>query len=128
MNAHDTTSVLSQLRQTHFRLTRSGNISYAKAESLYDFYISMTRDGYAKTKARICERSRATFKRKQDDLLAAGLSLAQLMQFTGENSNVIPLCRLINIDFAAQLPQGFVDPLPLSKQQAKLMPALKLAS
>lgn len=125
MNAHDHSAVLDQLRQVHQRVTPRGNISYAKAESLYDFYTAIMRDGYKATKARISERSRATFKRKQDDLLLSGLSLAQLMQFTGEQTNVVPLLRLINVDFAQQLPADFVEPKPLSKQK---LPPLRLAS
>lgn len=116
MNAHDKTEVLHQLRAVHHRITPKGNITYSKAESLYDLYTAITKDGFKKTKDRICERSRATWKRKIDDLMAAGLSLAQLMQFTGDDSNVIPLIRLINVDFANQLPADFVEPLPLSRQ------------
>lgn len=132
MNAHDHTSVLEKLRDVHKRELHkdgvpTGRFSYAKAERLYDFYMALIRDGYKATKARITERSRATFKRNQDDLMAAGLSLAQLMQFTGEQSNVVPLLRLINVDFGQQLPVDFVEPKPLS-QQALPMPALRLAS
>lgn len=116
MNAHDKTEVLHQLRAVHHRVTPKGNITYSKAESLYDLYTAITKDGFKKTKERICERSRATWKRKIDDLMAAGLSLAQLMQFTGDDSNVIPLIRLINVDFAKQLPADFIEPLPLSRQ------------
>lgn len=126
MNAHDKTEVLNQLRAVHFRTTPSGNISYAKAETLYDLYAAIMKDGFKKTKARICERSRATWKRKIDDLQSAGLSLAQLMQFTGDNTNVIPLIRLINVDFANQLPADFIEPLPLSRQIKQ--PQLRLAS
>ncbi|MCH8475990.1 MAG: phage/plasmid replication protein, II/X family [Opitutales bacterium] len=126
MNAHDTTQVLNQLRQTHFTYTRTGNISYAKAERLYDFYVSITKDGYKATKERIATRSRATFKRNQDALLQAGLSLAQLMQFTGDQSNVIPLIRLINVDFANQRPTYYTEPQPL--RQRNLTPVLRLAS
>lgn len=126
MNAHDKTEVLSQLRAVHHRMTPKGNISYAKAEALYDLYTAIMKDGFNKTKARICERSRMTWKRKIDDLQAAGLSLAQLMQFTGDNSNVIPLIRLINVDFANQLPADFIEPLPLSRQITQ--PQLRLAS
>ena len=35
---------------------------------------------------------------------------------TGDDSNVIPLIRLINVDFAKQLPADFIEPLPLSRQ------------
>lgn len=127
VNAQDHTQVLNNLRITHQRVTAKGNISYSTAESLYDFYLAIVRDGYVTTKSRIAERSRATWKRKQDALLEAGLSLAQLMQFTGEQQNVIPLVRLINIDFGKQLPDSWQEPLSLSKQ-ATLRPALKLAS
>ena len=127
VNAHDHTQVLTNLRITHQRVTRNGNISYSTAESLYDFYLAIVRDGYLATKTRIADRSRATWKRKQDALVEAGLSLAQLMQFTGEQTNVVPLVRLINIDFANQFPSNWVEPKPLSVQ-ALSRPALKLAS
>lgn len=127
VNAQDHTAVLQNLRTTHHRITPSGNISYSKAERLYDFYTAIVRDGYLTTKNRVCERSRATFKRNQDCLLHAGLSLAQLMQFTGEQTNVIPLIQLITIDFSKQLPDNWQEPKSLY-EQAKLRPALKLAS
>ncbi len=127
VNAQDHSQVLENLRLAHHRVTRTGNISYSKAERLYDFYTAIVRDGYLSTKNRICERSRATFMRNQDGLLGAGLSLAQLMQFTGEQTNVIPLIQLINIDFSKQLPDSWQEPLSL-KEQARLRPALKLAS
>ena len=127
VNAQDHTAVLQNLRLTHHTETKKGNISYAKAERLYDFYTAIVRDGYLTTKQRVCERSRMTFKRNQDGLLEAGLSLAQLMQFTGEQTNVIPLIQLIQIDFSKQFPDNWVEPLPLT-EQAKLRPALKLAS
>lgn len=116
MNAHDKTEVLNQLRAVHHNITPKGNISFAKAERLYDFYTAITKDGFKKTKARITERSRATWKRNIDDLMSAGLSLAQIMQFTGDDSNVIPLIKLINVDFAQQLPLDYIEPLPLSRQ------------
>lgn len=127
VNAQDHSQVLDNLRIAHHRITRTGNVSYSKAERLYDFYTAIVRDGYLSTKNRICERSRATFMRNQDGLLHAGLSLAQLMQFTGEQTNVIPLIQLINIDFSKQLPDNWQEPLSL-QEQAKLRPALKLAS
>lgn len=127
VNAQDHTQVLNNLRITHQRTTPKGNISYSTAEALYDFYLAIVRDGYNSTKSRIAERSRATWKRKEDALLEAGLSRAQLMQFTGEQTNVIPLVRLINVDFGQQLPANWQEPAPLSLQ-AKSRPALKLAS
>lgn len=127
VNAQDNTQVLENLRLAHHRITNKGKVSYAKAERLYDFYTAIMRDGYLATKNRICERSRETFRRNQADLMQAGLSLAQLMQFTGEQTNVIPLIQLINIDFSKQLPDNWQEPLSL-QEQAKLRPALKLAS
>jgi II/X family phage/plasmid replication protein len=127
VNAQDHSAVLNNLRTAHHRITNSGNISYSKAERLYDFYLAIVRDGYVTTKARICERSRETFRRNQQLLIDAGLSLAQLMQFTGEQTNVIPLIQLITIDFSKQLPDSWQEPKSLY-EQAKTRPALKLAS
>jgi II/X family phage/plasmid replication protein len=83
---------------------------------LHKVYRLIIKDGFEATKR---ATDRATFMRQMRDFTAIGLSRAQLMQYTGQASNVVPLIRFINVDFAQQLPADWVEPLPLSQQIKK---------
>ncbi|MBF0633003.1 MAG: hypothetical protein HQL89_18745 [Magnetococcales bacterium] len=52
------------------------------------------------------------------DFQHVGLSIAQLQNFTGEQSNVIPFVRMLNVDFSAQVPANYTEPLSLRRQLA----------
>lgn len=119
---HDT--VLDALKVKYMTLTPKGNPSFAKAERLFDFYIKIETLGYERAYGQTC---RMKFSRYIRDLAAVGISKAQLQNMTGQHNNVVPLIRLINIDFSAQLPANWVEPLPL-RQQIKQRNPLQLAS
>ncbi|MEN3159607.1 phage/plasmid replication protein, II/X family [Alkalimonas sp. NCh-2] len=121
MDAYNTSEVHHNLKLAHHRITPKGNVSTAKADRLFNFFMSIRSNGYQATKQ---SHDRATFGRYLKDLQEAGISKAQLMQFTGDNTNVIPFIRMINVDFARQLPADWVEPMPLRNQQ----PALRLVS
>ena len=55
--------------------------------------------------------SRETFRRHLADLMAVGLTKAQLQNLSGEASNVVPLIQVINIDFGQQHPDWYVEPV-----------------
>jgi len=120
MSAYNSDAVLSQLKSMYQRVTPKGNITYSKALRLHTVYRSILNDGYEKTKA---ASDRATWGRVLNDLQAAGLSKAQLMNLNGDQSNVIPLIRMINVDFSKQVPAGYAEPMSLT-QQYKNQPAL----
>jgi len=120
MNTYDKESVLNSLKAKFFRVSDSGKISYPKANRLYGVYRNIMTDGYERTKANY---PRNTWSRYTHDFTDAGLSLAQLMNLTGDQSNVVPFIKMINVDFSKQVPADFVEPLPLS-QQYNLNPAL----
>ncbi len=120
MNTYDKESVLNSLKAKFYRVSHSGKISYPKATRLYGVYRNIMTDGYERTKA---DYPRNTWGRYTRDFIDAGLSLAQLMNLTGDQSNVVPFIKMINVDFSKQLPADFVEPLPLS-QQYNLNPAL----
>lgn len=113
MNAHDGDKVHEALRLAYYSTTHKGNISYAKADRLHKVYLTIVNCGYKTVKA---TTDRKTFHRQLKDLLTVGLSRAQLMQFDGNGSNVVPLIRVLNFDFANQLPADWQEPLPLSQQ------------
>lgn len=120
---HDT--VLEHLKLAYGTTTTKGNPSYAKAERLFTFYCQIESLGYERT-YRL--NNRMKFSRYLNDLAAIGISKAQLQNMTGQQNNVVPLIRLINIDFSSQLPVGWVEPLPLREQMKLRNPQLKLAS
>lgn len=125
MNTYDKESVLNSLKAKFFRVSDSGKISYPKANRLYGIYRNIMTDGYQRTKA---SYPRNTWKRYTDDFTDAGLSLAQLMNLTGDQSNVVPFIKMINVDFTKQLPADFVEPLPLNKQYKQNPALLRLVS
>lgn len=109
MNIFNDEEVHSKLKQSYFRYTPKGNVSYAKADKLFRFYRSLVSDGYYVVYQSFT--SRATFARQLNDLLAIGFSKAQLQNLQGNNNdNVVPLLQVINIDFANQHPTDYVEP------------------
>lgn len=125
MNAHNHTEVFNALKMAHFRVKKDGSHSYTKANKLFDLFNTIATKGYEHTKR---THDRATWGRRLKEFQAAGLSLAQLMNFTGEVSNVVPLIRFINVDFAKQLPADFVEPLSLREQYQRQPALLRLVS
>lgn len=109
MNIFNDEEVHNKLKQTYFRYTPKGNVSYAKADKLFRFYRSLVSDGYQAVYQSFT--SRQTFSRHLNDLLAIGFSKAQLQNLQGNgNDNVVPLLQVIEIDFSQQHPSDYVEP------------------
>ncbi|OCG58308.1 phage/plasmid replication protein, II/X family [Gilliamella apicola] len=51
-----------------------------------------------------------TFFRYEKDLLSISLSKMQLQNLQQQKNNVIPMCRVINIDFSHQRPSWYIEP------------------
>lgn len=93
------------LRDSYSSVTRNGNISYAKADRLFRFYLSLCDRGYAEIKA---HSSKATLHRNIKDLMAIGLSKADLQNLTeGER---MPLAQILKFDFKNQQPSHYIEP------------------
>lgn len=109
MNIYDDEKIHSELKKSYFRLNPSGTISYAKANRLFGFYRRLVNEGY---EAVFSTMSRSTFFDQQKCLVDIGISKDQLMQLHGErDSNVVPLIRMINIDFSNQVPTYYQEPV-----------------
>lgn len=113
MNAHDGDKIYQALRQAYDTITNKGNISHAKADRLHKVYLGIVNSGFKTIQA---TTNRKTFWRQLQELQHVGISRSQLMQFDGNGSNVVPLIRVLNFDFANQLPADWQEPLPLSQQ------------
>lgn len=105
VNIYNSDSVHDNLKKCYFRYTPKGNISYSKADKLFDFYTLITTKGYENIRESWDGNRRTTFWRYEKDLLAAGISRQQLQGFTGGASGeVVPLVKMLEIDFSNQVP------------------------
>ena len=108
MNIYNRDNIQSLLKKHYYSVTPKGNISYAKADRLFSFYKNLLNYGYVETQT---EMDRKTFWRHEKDLLAVGLTKAQLQNLKAhEHHNIIPLMKLVEIDFSCQRPDWYVEP------------------
>lgn len=109
MNIYDDEKILDLLKSVYHSTTPKGNISYSKAQRLFGFYRRLVNEGYDEVFKTF---NRASFYRTINELIAAGLSKAQLqnLQFDKSN-NVVPLVQLITVDFSKQYPDWYEEPV-----------------
>ena len=89
MNVYNRDNIQKLLKKQYYTVTPKGNISYAKADRLFGFYKNLLTYGYLETQS---EMDRKTFWRHEKDLLAVGLTKAQLQNLKAhERHNIIPL-------------------------------------
>ncbi len=100
------------LRDEYNTITPKGNVSYAKADRLFRFYMTLCDRGYDEIKA---HTSKATLHRNLKDLMAIGISKADLQNLSdGER---LPLAQVLRFDFDHQRPDNYVEPeSPLQPQ------------
>ncbi|SUB58674.1 phage/plasmid replication protein, gene II/X family [Phocoenobacter uteri] len=108
MNVYNEEKIVNLLRRNYSKITPKGNVSYSKADRLYGFYERLLDRGYDTVYRSM---SRETFRRHLDDLMAIGLTKAQLQNLKShEKNNIIPLMKLVVIDFSHQKPSWYVEP------------------
>jgi II/X family phage/plasmid replication protein len=112
VNIYDDDAVLKKLKCEYFTETQKG-FSYNKAKRLFRFFRSLKSEGYENV---LDSMPRATFFRSMSELTAV-IAKSALQNLTAKNTdNVIPLIRVINVDFAEQLPKNWVEPKPMYLQ------------
>ncbi|QOF88395.1 replication initiation protein [Pseudomonas sp. ADPe] len=86
-----------------------GKASDAQARNLFRTYRSLKDYGWEETMASM---SRASFYRHVADLEAVGISKAMLQNLKDYDNtrNVVPILRLLEVDFSAQVPDWYVEP------------------
>ena len=108
MNIYNRDKIQQLLRKHYFKVTPKGNVSYAKADRLFSFYRNLLNDGYQET---LDSMPRNTFWRHERDLIAVGLTKAQIQNLKAhERHNIIPLMKLVEIDFNHQRPDWYIEP------------------
>lgn len=112
MTIYNDSEVFEELKKVYVTITPKGNVSYSKAKTLHKFYLDMQMYGWDKLKDSV---TKATFYRKVSDLMQV-VPKAQLQNLHGNASNVLPIIRMVNVDFSKQLPEGYVEPDCLAVQ------------
>ena len=109
MKLLDDDSVYEQLCTTFKKTTASGRVSHTKARNLFGFYCALREHGCHAMKTRYSEpRYYSLFA----DLMLAGFSKAYLQNLNTDNkSNVVPMIRFLQVDFSAQQPDWYVEPV-----------------
>jgi len=113
MNVFDDEEILNKLKADFNTVSeKTGNTSYAKAERLFRFYRSFKNEGFDEVKRTTPEK---TFYRNMKELSTV-VSKAHLQNLKGIASNVVPMLRVINVDFSKQHPASYKEPEHLCDQ------------
>lgn len=110
MNLNDDIKVKELLRSKLFTITKKGNVSYTKADNLYNFYKALKSDGYDVVKKNSYYNSLRTFQRNVSLLVDCGISKSHLQNLHNQKPKVIPMDILVNLDFTKQTPDDFISP------------------
>lgn len=112
VNVYNDGEVLKRLEDELFTTTKSGNISLSRPKRLFRFFRSIKNEGLQSV---MDTSSESTFYRNMQEITSV-VPKAYLQNLHAGTTNVIPLIKLINVDFAKQLPVGFVEPASLAEQ------------
>lgn len=106
----DDDSVRKTIREKHYKFLKSGRISYSFADKIFDTYEKIKNNGYQT----YCSGDyKAKFHRHVRLMEEAGISKAFLKSLTKDSNDslVVPIVNLIQIDFSQQRPDWYVEPL-----------------
>lgn len=112
VNVYNDEEVHQKLKEQYFSYTPKGNISYSKANRIFDFFRALKNEGFEEVKRRT---PKVTFYRRFG-LLTQVVPSAYLQNLHSVKSNVVPLVRLVNVDFAKQHPVDWQEPVHMSQQ------------
>ncbi len=103
--------IQTQLRARFSKTGKTGKVSTAAPDAAFRTYRDIRRDGWLIARSSMVTR---TFDHHVKMLTDCGLSRAALQNMNGldDGSQIIPFVRFIQVDFAAQFPEGYVQPAP----------------
>lgn len=103
---------LEKLKAEFVNVTPKGKLSYRKSYNLFGFYMQLKAIGLSEMKAQKLY-SPSQFNRLIADLVSVGFTKAYLQNcHVKDDSNVVPFIKMIEIDFAKQVPDWYVEPIP----------------
>lgn len=113
VNIYNDDEVRDALRANYQTFSSKGKVSYSKADRLFRFIRSLKSEGWEEVKSTTPEK---TFYRTLSEITKV-IPRAYLQNLQAHAaSNVVPLIRMINVDFTKQHPQNWQEPQPLYKQ------------
>ena len=121
VNVFNDEEIFDALKREYGAITPSGNVSYAKANRLFRFYRDFKNEGWEEVKR---TTAKPTFFRNVG-LLTKVVSKAHLQNLKGIGQNVVPMLKIINVDFSRQHPSSYVEPDSLAQQ---MFPELRAVS
>jgi len=108
----DDEEIFTALKAKYSTITKSGKVSYAKAECAFRLYRQLRLEGWEEVKR---TTSKTSFYRNLK-MLTSVVSKAHLQNLHGIGQNVVPMLRVINVDFSKQHPIGWQEPKHLCEQ------------
>jgi len=112
MTVYKDFEIFDALDNLYTTYTIEGKPRQSKSKRLHKFYCDFKNYGFDKLKSMT---SSSKFYRDLTDLTAV-VPLSQLQNMYGDKSNVLPIIRLVQIDFSKQLPSGYIEPECLYSQ------------
>lgn len=107
MNIYDDEAVLKLLKNEYDTVNEKGRLLDSKSARLFRFFREIKTQGFNVVQQNY---KRPTFYRNLSDLSVV-VPKSQLQNIANnDKSNVVPLFKIINIDFAKQVPANFVEP------------------
>lgn len=107
--AVDDSKIRTLCREKLVTTTKSGKLSYTRAENAFSFYQLIKSNGWENMKQRFASNPR-TFQINVKSLVDIGIPKAHLQNLVQDMGHEIPLIRIINVDFDNQCPQGYQPP------------------
>lgn len=89
-----------------FTVTKKGKISYTKAKNAYNFYMRLKQSGWKEVKA---DYNRRAFEINVKSLVDLGIPKALLQNIDKQEDNVVPVFKIIHMDFTNQHPNPNFD-------------------
>lgn len=105
----DDTHVKLKIDAQFVRIKDNGKICKRKANAIWNTYKDIKREGYDF----LCQQNNKTFFRNVKHLEEIGLSRAFLKSLDPNRptDNIVPFVQLIKIDFSAQRPDWYEEPI-----------------
>ncbi len=104
-------NIYNEIHKVHSTVSATGKITVVKVNRLFSFFQTMKTLGYDHLKKMT---TASTFYRNVSDLLDCGFSKSFLQNLDKKSGcTVIPMTRMINIDFGSQFPENYVEAVDL---------------
>lgn len=109
MKNTDDNSIKLKIESNFLKVKANGKVCKRKANAIYRTYRDIKQDGYDQ----LARENNSAFFRNVSELEKIGISRAFLKSLDPQkpNENVIPLIQLIRIDFSAQRPHWYKEPV-----------------